>query len=188
MNSHLSTLNLVCAILAYPKGQVHDSFEFGCGEYSTEFFARMSYHHIFVETLGHKEDARSVEWFNKMKAKCGEDAWIDCRGYISDLKGCFDILQKAKPTLVFVDGPDFRPAMVQESFNHTHVVIAHDTEEASYGWNQIIMPDGWYRLTSGSPEIPDPNGAWTTVWTDLVWLQTVLSGIGMSNKEIPRRS
>ena len=185
MNSHLSTLNLVMSILAYPYYKVKKTFEFGCGDFSTPFFLDRSENHIAAETTGHSNEARSFEWYGKIKNQYGNRL---LNIFISSIEGNFKILEKEQPDLVFVDGADFRSRMVNESFKHTSVVIAHDTEAIGYGWENVEMPIGWTRHSRASKTIPDPDGAWTTVWTSNHMLSTALTGIGLSSCPIPRRA
>jgi len=185
MNSHLPTLNLVCSVLAFPMLKVPVTFEFGCGEYSTSLFAERAEKHYAVELYGCEHDDRSQEWCDKMRTRYlnHESVSIDIMPYESAI----DKMASVKPDVVFVDGPCFRVECVNAAFHCCHTVIAHDTEAECYGWERVEGPGcRWTRQTRGSKEIPDPLGAWTTIWTRNLALFDVLCDLGLDEQSIPR--
>jgi hypothetical protein len=183
MNSHFPMLNIVCAALAFPKFKVKKTLELGCGEYSTPFFIEHSENHTAIETTGHEHEARSVEWYERIKSKYGNRITIE----LHDFNLSINAMKAADADLIFVDGATRRPEFVNAAFLYTTTVLAHDTEESGYGWEQVVVPFGWQQFTRGSDIIPDPLNAWTTCWTKDIRLAAVLSAIGLTEKTIPRK-
>ena len=187
MNSHLPLLNVVCSVLAFPHLRVPVTFEFGCGEYSTALFADRADKHYAVEMLGCEHDERSREWYESMCSLYLDEVSLAILPWQRAIAKMVDV----KPDIVFVDGPCARVECVNAAFRCCNTVIAHDTEASCYGWEKIVDPGkGWSRHTRGSEEIPDPLGAWTTVWTRKISLSYVLSDVlydlGLDEKKIPR--
>lgn len=186
MNSHLPMLNFVMSTLAFHYSKVKTSFEFGCGDYSTALMLEKSEKHYAVETIGQEHEGRSLEWFQKISEKysslLGNSFFFSINTHGKNLI----LLESIKPDIVFVDG-EKRPDCVNMAFKCTQTIVCHDTEEACYGWEAIVKPDGWSQFTRGNVSGPDPYGAWTTCWTTNKRLIAVLSAIGLAEKQIPRR-
>ena len=185
MNSHLPVLNLVCAAIAYPDMSVKTTFEFGCGDYSTAFFADHSREHYAVDVTGHEYESRSIEWFKKTALKYAEIDHVDVS--LTDHAGTIKKMFDVRPDIVFVDGAINRPDCVNAAFKSTaKAIVCHDTEETGYAWEEVEAPHGWTQLTRGNLTIPDVNGAWTTVWTHIPWVAAVLTAAGLNPYLIPR--
>jgi len=143
-SSHLGTL--IRMFKNYPVKKV---LEFGCGEYSTGFF------------LAHGADVTSIEMQDpdwamkvtqmfphaKIKVAIGPDLWCTL-----NLEERYD--------LIFVDGHgESRPECVNWAFEHTDIVVAHDTQTDWYGWGRVKFdPEEWESWTN-TTVVP-----WTTVF------------------------
>lgn len=184
MTSHLPMLKLICATIAFPHYRMGVSFEFGCGEHSTPLFAGFSNRHYAIDLLGTEHDARTRAWVQKIAAVVASDKHVTLSA--ESLSSALVMLAFAKPQIVFVDGPGFRPECVNYAARYCDTVVAHDTEAACHGWGSVPLDNGWRQFTRASDEIPDPLGAWTTCWTRDARVAAVLAAVGLRERKIPR--
>lgn len=129
--------------------------EFGMGEHSTAFFVNRG-----VQLCSVEED--SDAWFEKIctqhqsaKNFCG----MNLAGKKKESAVAVLNLTDVKFDLIFVDGrADTRVDIVNAAFQKTDLIVAHDTEAHSYGWESIQVPHFWREkvYTEVKP--------WTTVW------------------------
>lgn len=146
-STHLPVLNIVKDFT--DKNSV---FEYGMGEYSTKFFSNNFKNVTSVEM-------QDKVWFEKISnlnlpnvntlCMIGDSPAVD---YFKKLNSNF--------SCVFVDGHGGnRWECINEAFNHTDIIIAHDTEERGYKWNLVNLPSHftWLDICSYNP--------WTSVLT-----------------------
>jgi hypothetical protein len=125
-------------------------FEFGMGDGSTPLFIEHCRQVVSVEM-------QSLSWYVELVGKYEADNWAPiclpcprCGIYFLTGGQTFD--------LVFVDGHgDTRPEQIRAASEKTDLIIAHDTEEPSYGWGRVNMP-GWKETTYKD------HPTWTTVY------------------------
>ena len=100
---------------------------------------------------------QSEEWFEKIKILPSSDVRL-MLGYQN-----YDYITKIgeKFDMVFVDGHgSTRPECINESIKlKIPYIVAHDTEEASYGWNRV------YDSTDYKQYNYKKYKNWTTLWT-----------------------
>lgn len=129
-------------------------FEYGMGMYSTTLFSENAEKLIAIEM----EDENFLSKISKCNFKdnvilhcmLGKDSAIE---YFKSLELKFDI--------VFVDGHcESRWKCINESFGKCDIIIAHDTETASYNWNLVNLPENYLWLDI---RIHNP---WTSVITN----------------------
>lgn len=133
--------------------KVRSVLEFGCGNYSTAFFVSRCERVTAIEQQSHAV-------FEIMGRKYAENDQLTLlylpgvgRGpeYLREYQGSFD--------LVFVDGDaESRTHCVNEAFEKTGLIVAHDTEDKRYSWDRVQKPDGWVAI-----EYTDLTPC-TTVW------------------------
>lgn len=144
--SHLPLLEEI-----FKQRTINSVLEFGCGDFSTDFFLKNS------------NDVTSIEmqeksWFDKISEKYSNDhRWkgILCLGPMEFLK-----LKYFKIDLAFVDGHgDSRPDQINWIQNYTNIIVAHDTETYTYQWERIMFFKKMYKFqyTKFTP--------FTTVWS-----------------------
>jgi hypothetical protein len=140
--SHLPVLDYVLRTLPVKK-----VLEFGVGHGSTKLF------------LAHECQVTSVET---------DKAWADKFKHhviVSD-----NYLISGRYDLVLIDNhpSNKRIEYLEQAFNFTNLVIAHDTEPASeneYSYSKVQVPNGWRFLDC------QVMPTWTTIFTDkLEWL------------------
>jgi predicted O-methyltransferase YrrM len=150
-STHLPILEKIAKIKKLKK-----VLEFGPGQYSTTFFVDHCKEVMCIEQQNHAvanilydkyddEDHKGVV-IDYMPGAGRGPAWL------RQHKGRFD--------LIFVDGHGrSRPLCINEAFNHTDIIVAHDTEDLRYSWENVDMPKGWKKIefTKLTPA--------TTVWT-----------------------
>jgi hypothetical protein len=129
-------------------------FEYGMEMYSTALFDEKAEKLIAVEM-------QNENWFNKMSqyefknkpelhCMVGKDPAIE---YFKSLELKFDV--------VFVDGHcETRWKCINEAFGKCDIIIAHDTETASYDWHLVNLPKNyiWLDIKTHNP--------WTSVITN----------------------
>lgn len=106
--------------------------EFGTGE--GEFSSTKLFLEKFISLTS--IEMNSPKWFEKTK----HSGSIFCPGMFE-----FKKLQLGRFDLIFVDGhADSRPEQINWSINHTDLIVAHDTEEKMYGFDERVkIPEGW---------------------------------------------
>lgn len=147
-STHLDLLQNVFANIGKQKNVV----EFGMGNFSTEFLLKNSDRLVSIEM-------QSEDWYNNMVNKFGNNKnWkhlklIGPNQYTSCI---FD-----NTDFAFVDGHgETRPECVNLMFSKkAPVIIAHDTEAGSYGWNRVQAPSEYFSFIFKKYE------NWSTVWT-----------------------
>ena len=143
---------------AFATRKISTVYEFGMGFSSTPFLLK----HVLTYD-GHliSVEMQNAEWFERVvdEHKPTRNFTPLCMlgpykaiEHLENWPGNFD--------LVFVDGHgDSRWRAVNTAFNKASLIIAHDTEAASYYWDRINVPSSWTSYT-----YKDLN-TWTTVWT-----------------------
>jgi hypothetical protein len=144
--SHLPILRKLFA-----GGTIKKVFEFGMGRSSTPFL------------LNHCDSVISIEmqsgnYYNEMLSEYSCVRWQP--HLILDMEKAVDaILEIAEIDLVLVDGHGSnRFAQVQNAMRVSPIVVAHDTEEPSYRWDRIRLPNGWECVTY------ETEKPWTSVY------------------------
>jgi len=114
--------------------------EFGLGNYSTP---------ILLSGIAKVEsiEMQSQEWFDLIRIKFKDkENWCP---YIA--LGPFEykkIPLGIKYDFILVDGHgDSRWDCVNSMFSKSDVIVAHDTETASYNWDRIVCKDGFEKIT-----------------------------------------
>ncbi len=154
--SHLPLLKKVFELKT-----INKVLEFGCGEYSTGFFINNSKEVIFIEM-------QSEEWFNKISDQYKE--YSNVKGILSLGAHSFKNLNIfTKIDLCFVDGHgDSRPDCINFIQPYTDIIMAHDTETYSYGWNRISFFKKMYSFQYKNME------PFTTIWSsDAEFIETL---------------
>jgi hypothetical protein len=149
-STHLPTLQYVLDKI----GKCDNIFEYGMGMYSTTLFSKKAEKLIAVEMQNEK-------WFSEMSKQnfkdnvnlhcmIGKDPAIE---YFKSLELKFDV--------VLVDGHfESRWKCINEAFGKCDIIIAHDTENVSYDWNLVNLPEKYLWLDI---KIHNP---WTSVITN----------------------
>jgi len=129
--------------------------EFGTGNFSTDFFIDKVEHLTSIEQQRHN-------YFQQYEKKFGDRKDFDLKcmmgpglgaDWLRDYDGQFD--------LIFVDGDAVgRPLAINQAFNKTSIIVAHDTESGIYDWESVEVPEGW-QVIEFKEKVP-----WTTVWTN----------------------
>ena len=144
--THLSFLEIIFK----HTGKLNNIFEYGCGYNSTPYLIKNCNKLISIEM-------QSEEWFEKIKILPSSDVRL-MLGYQN-----YDYITKIgeKFDMVFVDGHgSTRPECINESIKlKIPYIVAHDTEEASYGWNRV------YDSTDYKQYNYKKYKNWTTLWT-----------------------
>ncbi len=146
-NTHLPILERIFLLK-----KIKRVFEFGLGIYSTPFFTEKAESVVSIEM-------QSEDWFNQMNYyddnlkvlyRPGGELAIE---YLRSDPTVYD--------LIFVDGHGgTRWKCVNTSFEKGYeIIVAHDTEQKTYEWDRIKMPDGYYKIDMVQ------YTPWTTVWS-----------------------
>jgi len=131
IESHIPVLEKLFQL--YP---IKTVLEFGMGFGSTPFFLNKGVRLISVEM-------QNKEWYDKV---------IDRHPASRTFEPILSIGPMAYKTiqldgwydLIFIDGHgDSRWSVINDVFPHTDLIAVHDTQEDSYGWNKVKMPEGW---------------------------------------------
>ena len=141
MDRYASHLPVLEAFMHQWKGSA--VLEFGCGDHSTQLF------NDNATTVSIEQDCESFAIVARRKGWFVE--WCPWKE-----KGMPESEPHDHYSLIFVDGCDTaRKACVEWSFNHTELIIAHDSENPFYGYELITPPAGWIRLTvAGTRDCP----------------------------------
>jgi hypothetical protein len=141
---------------------VKNILEFGLGIGTHFLLEKADYVKSFEIDTGYAND-----WISIVRKECRHpEKWdtevIICENkYKGNIKRATRrILKERDWDIILVDpGCNFRGELVQESFGHAPIIIAHDTNAPRnvYGYNEIKKPDN-YVLTY------IPNGEGTGVW------------------------
>lgn len=118
------------------KINIDSIFEFGCGEYSTLYFAEVAKKVIAIEM-------QSEEWFCKIQKKIPDNVKLY---YQPGPQMAIDTLKISNQyfDLIFVDGHgDSRWDCINNSFSKTNLIVTHDVETSSYKWGLVKIPEGW---------------------------------------------
>ena len=129
-------------------------FEFGMSHFSTKLLSNKFEHVISVEM-------QDQNWFDEMNNKNDLPSNVDLKCALGKTPA-IDILKSidGKQSCVIVDGhEDNRWECINESFEKTDVIIAHDTEMHSYKWELVKKPKDfiWIDVKQYNP--------WTSVLT-----------------------
>jgi hypothetical protein len=144
--SHLAILQEI-----FKLKKINSVLEFGCGDYSTDFFINNCEKVTSIEM-------QTQEWFNKVSDKYkNKSNWkgILCIGRFE-----FQKLKYEKVDLCFVDGHgDSRPEQINIIQPYTNIIVAHDTETWTYHWERIMFfkPMHAFKHTKLQPH--------TTIWS-----------------------
>lgn len=149
-STHLDGLNKIINFIGKPKNVV----EFGTGNYSTEFLIKNSESLMSIEM-------QSIQWFNDVvsKFKHNENWRYFCSiGPMSFL----DIEYPETIDFTFVDGHgESRPECINFMMGkNCPIIVAHDTETSSYGWDRVNSDNGYKRFDFKY------HSNWTTLWTN----------------------
>jgi hypothetical protein len=145
-STHLDVLKKIIGIIGKPDLCI----EFGSGDYSTSFLIENAKELISIEM-------QSEEWYNKMVSKFnGNPNW---KHFLSVGPNTYENLDLPTPSLCFVDGHgDSRPECVNLMIlKRCPIIVAHDTERESYGWDRID-PKDYLKINFTNHE------NWTSVW------------------------
>lgn len=131
MYSHVPVIETIFALF-----DIQTVLEFGMGFGSTPFFVKHSKHVTSIEM-------NSGEWYTKMCTELKEyDNFIPvlCLGEFEYKK----LALREWYDFVFVDGHgDSRWSVINDMFEKTNLMVAHDTETTTYKWDQVKLPSGW---------------------------------------------
>ena len=150
MNGFASHLPLLAEI--FKLKQINSVLEFGCGDYSTEFFVNNCKEVTSIEM-------QEESWFLKISERYKNfPNWkgILCLGSLKFKE--LNIYKKID--LCFVDGHgDSRPDTINLIQPYTDIIVAHDTETFTYYWGRIMFYKKMYEFqyTKFRP--------YTTVWS-----------------------
>lgn len=148
--THAEVLELLLLALK-PKS----SLEFGPGLYSTALFAAHSAKHVAIEQQSPAYIDTMQRYF-EADVKSGKIKLV----LAESATGGHEYLDGQRYDLVMVDGhADGRAVAVNAAFAASDTIIAHDTQDARYRWEDVRMPDGWRRFDF---RVLHP---WTSVWT-----------------------
>ena len=145
VGSHLTLLEEI-----FKLKKINTVLEFGCGDYSTDFFVNNCEHVTSVEM-------QNQGWFDKISEKNKDNPkW---RGILALGPREFEKLKFEKIDLCFVDGHgDSRPEQINRIQPHTDIIVAHDTETYTYHWERIMFFKTMYKF-----EYKKTN-PYTTIW------------------------
>ena len=147
IESHLPILERIFKIKP-----INTVLEFGMGMGSTPFFLNNAKHLTSIEM-------QSKEWYDRV---------VDNYGHYSHFKphialgpyAYADVTLEPPYDLIFVDGHgDSRWKVINDMFNHTSLMVIHDTQQPSYGWDKVVRPKFWSWM-----DIRE-QPTWTTVLT-----------------------
>lgn len=147
-STHLSYLNNIFNIC----GKMNNAVEFGMGKFSTELLLKNTNKLISIEM-------QSDLWFNDM---C--ENFKNYKNWEPHMKiGANEYNSVVLPNVIniaFVDGHgNSRPECIKLMMSmDCQIIVAHDTEESSYGWSRVINGD--YKVLTFKK-----FNNWTTLWT-----------------------
>lgn len=131
--SHIPVLRKILKIMP----DIKQILETGMGLYSTNELINSG---AYVTSI----EMNSREWFDNMVNKYKDSAtWtpileLDIVDAVRQVKGF------GYADLVFIDGNgDNRFDQINAAFNIAPVIVVHDTEEAGYQWERVVLPAGW---------------------------------------------
>ena len=137
----------------FDKERIENVFEFGCGNFSTLFFAEKCKSVISIEM-------QSEDWFNELKIKVPSNVKLLCQLGPDSAIDTLDLLgfSGVKFDLIFVDGHgDSRWKAINVASKYTSIIVAHDTQFPGYRWDKVKL-DGWVE------EIDKTYSTYTTMW------------------------
>lgn len=155
-STHLPTLEAIADHFGPALGPV---IEYGPGLYSTKLLLRTAALLVSVEQGQNVPDSVNRQWLDRIRESyLGGCNWMLLVTPAVD--GWRDLVMPAA-NLVFVDGRgQTRVDIVLRHMSEGYrTIVAHDTEEPSYGWSRIATPKG-YREIQHRQNVP-----WTTTWT-----------------------
>jgi predicted O-methyltransferase YrrM len=130
-STHLPVLEFLFENLS-----INSVFEFGCGEFSTLFFAQKANKVISVEM-------QSEDWFWKIKQRIPDNVDLFCQLGPTDAITTLNS-SELNFDLIFVDGHgDSRPECINNSFLKTNLIVTHDVETPTYNWHLVSKPKDW---------------------------------------------
>jgi len=147
-STHLEPIKRIFSYIEKPNLTI----EFGMGNYSTDYFIKNSVNTISIEM-------QSKDWYDNILNKFSQFNNWDAKLLLGPLT--YRNLKTITPDVSFIDGHgDSRPDCVNDMITiNCPVIIAHDTETASYGWHRV-NPMGYKRFDFKEYSV------WTTLWTN----------------------
>jgi len=148
-NTHIPILEFI-----FNNIETDNIFEYGMGSYSTPLFSKKFKNVIAVEM-------QDESWYEKIKSEnLGPNVNLYC--LLGEKKPIeFFRSLDTKFSCVFVDGHGGnRWECINEAFNKTDIIVAHDTETPGYNWNLVKLDDNytWIDVINYNP--------WTSVITN----------------------
>lgn len=130
---------------------IKNVFEFGCGNFSTILFSK---HCNSVTAI----EMQNESWYKKMKEEVGNNVTLLYQPGPTSAIETLDKMQK-RFDLIFVDGHgDSRWKAINVASKYTDIIVAHDTETASYRWDLVSLDSNWTKI-----DYKEYN-PWTSVW------------------------
>lgn len=167
-HSHLPVLRAALRVF-----DIKSVFEFGSGLGSTPLFIEQ------CESV-HSIEMQEEKWFKKVSDELSGNSNFtyemmlgpqDSIDYFLDSEKTYD--------MIFADGhPDSRPECINAAVTKSDIVITHDTHTNEYGWDRVVLPEGWSELIY--KEFPP----WTTVYynADKVNATNLINSVQMRTK------
>ena len=120
--------------------QIKSVFQFGSGLSSTPLFVKAAQ---YVHAIQMQDES----WFNVVQSQLSKYPHFNFKCQLGPFSAINSLRQiEGTFDLIFVDGHgDSRPQAIMQAFKHTKLIVTHDTQNPGYGWDRIIMPDGWVR-------------------------------------------
>ena len=148
-SSHLPILEAI-----YHLVPIDSVFEYGCGRFSTPFFASNSKAVVSVEM-------QDVAWYTTMSEELKSYPNLT----LMESLGAWPALELYRALdrrwdLVFVDGhADSRWNCINLATLNCDIIVAHDTESPGYGWSHVLLPPNYVEIRFKE------HHPWTSVWT-----------------------
>ena len=151
---------------------IQTALEIGAGKASTGFLYGRG-----VKLMSAEHD---MQWIRNLKGIYPHVHWIFLEFPLTK-ESWSRLFRHRRFDLVFVDGQlESRVPAVQGAFHICDFIVAHDTEDARYGWDRINVPFGWcgpYQWCGLTP--------CTSVWCRDLNARTILDGINELKCENP---
>lgn len=133
MDRYSTHLNLLKDL--YSRFSPKTVLEFGLGEYSTPFFIQGSDKVVSIEMQ------QDTWYYGIYELYKHHENWEPVLNIGCDFESA---VPDTYFDLVFVDGHgDCRPECINYMFNRASIIVTHDYEAETYGWDRINVPSGY---------------------------------------------
>lgn len=130
--TYASHLPVLAALI--DRHDVKTVMEFGMGLASTPLFLHCCDHVVSIEM-------NSQEWFNFLVGIYQCARWTP---YYFPVLSSVEVMIFPASDLVLVDGHgDSRPEQIEAATKISKLIVVHDVQEPSYGWDRVKLPPGW---------------------------------------------